>query len=152
MDKKAYLMSKKYTNDSVEGLGVIKGANCEIDSITPSADGKYNIVIFGWTGSAGTHMTSQMRVDNGEDGRSIKSADLDTDLDHKLHLIITYDDDTTKDAGIIPVPTVEVGTVETVDYEEGADVEDVPTASGIALNFKIPRGQDGASDPVWNII
>lgn len=150
--KQAYVLNRGYTDVSIEGLGVIKGANCEIDSITPSPDGKYNTVVFGWTGSGGTHMTSQMQVDNGEDGRSIKSAELDADLDHKFHLIITYDDDTTKDAGIIPVPTVEVGTVETVEYEEGADVEDVPTVSGIALNFKIPRGQDGKADPVWDIV
>lgn len=152
MDKKAYLMSRKYTDTSIEGLGTIKGANCEIDSITPSPDGKYNTVVFGWTGTSGTHITTEMRVDNGEDGRGIKSTTLATDPQNKLHLFITYDDDTTKDAGVIPVPTVEVGTTETVDYDEGADVEGVPTSTGIKLDFKIPRGQPGEADPSWIVI
>ena len=150
--KQSYVLNRSYTDISVEGLGTIRGANCEIDSITPSADGKYNTVVFGWTGSAGTHMTSQMQVDNGEDGRGIKSTILAKDPSNKLHLYITYDDDTTRDAGVVPVPVVEVGTTTTVDYEEGADVEGVPSVDGITLNFQIPRGQPGTSDPVWDIV
>jgi hypothetical protein len=40
-------------------------------------------------------------------------------------------------------PTVEVGTTTTVDYTEPASVEAVPTATGVELNFLIPRGRPG---------
>lgn len=153
MDKKSYIIAKNsanaYTNDVLDGVTLINGANCTIDAITPSADGKYTIVTFGWTGtSTGEHYTKDMRVDNGEDGLGIKKAD----IDEHGHLIITYDDDTEEDAGPLPVKTVEVGDVETVDYDEGAAVEAEDTETGIKLNFKIPRGQEGTADPVWNII
>ena len=145
--KQAYVLSKGYTTASVDGLTTIKGANCEIDSIIPSPDGTYNTVVFGWTGTTtGQHMTSEMIV---EDGRSIKSAVLAVDPEGKLHLMVTYEDNTTKDAGIVPVPVVEVGTTETVDYDEFAEVTSSPTANGIALNFKIPKGQPGEADPIW---
>lgn len=147
--KQSYVLSRGYTDNSVEGLGTIKGANCEIDSITPSVDGKYSTVIFGWTGSAGTHLISELRVENG---CGIKSTILATDPQNKLHLYVTYDDGTTKDAGVVPTPTIEVGETITVDYEEGADVKGVPTATGIKLDFQIPRGQDGTADPAWNIL
>ncbi len=145
--KQAYVLSKGYTTSSIDGLTTIKGANCTIDSITPSPDGTYNTVVFGWTGTeTGQHMTSEMIV---EDGRSIKSAALAADAEGKLHLIVTFDDGSTKDAGLVPVPTVEVGTTETVDYDEFAEVTSTPTESGIKLNFKIPKGQPGEADPIW---
>lgn len=145
--KQSYILSRNsaydYTDNSIEGLGVIKGANCEIDSITPSPDGLYSIVVFGWTGTGGTHMTSEMTVENGV---GIKGATIDADG----HLIVTYDDDTTKDAGEIPTKTVEVGDTETLDYDEFAEVTQTDTETGIKLNFKIPRGEPGESDPIWH--
>ena len=145
--KESYALSKRYVNKSIEGLGTIKGADCVIDAITPSADGKYTTVTFGWTGSAGTHVTEDMIVYNGEDGLGIKDARLDDG-----HLILVFDDDTEQDVGELPVKTVEVGDVETIDYDEEADVEAEPTATGIKLNFKIPRGEPGGSDPIWHIV
>lgn len=44
-------------------------------------------------------------------------------------------------------PTVEVGTVQTVEPTVSADVEASDTATGIALNFKIPRGETGLTGP-----
>jgi hypothetical protein len=146
--EESYVLSKGYTNKSIEGLGTIKGADCVIDAITPSADGQYTTVTFGWTGSAGTHITQDMIVYNG---RGVKHFQVIV-VDDKFHLQVTYTDDTVEDAGEIPLPTVEVGTTQTVEYDEGAEVTQTVTATGIRLNFKIPRGQDGKADPVWNIV
>ena len=146
--EESYVLSKGYTNKSIEGLGPIKGASCTIDAITPSADGQYTTVTFGWTGSAGTHITQDMIVYNG---RGVKHFQVIV-VDDKFHLQVTYTDDTVEDAGEIPLPTVEVGTTQTVEYDEGAEVTQTVTATGIRLNFKIPRGQDGKADPVWNIV
>ena len=154
--RKAYILSKgastTYVDQVLDGVTLINGANCTIDSITPSADGKYTIVTFGWTGtSTGQHYTSDMRVDNGKDGRGVKKFDIIT-VEGKLHLQATYTDDTVQDIGEIPLPTVEVGDTTTVEYDEGAKVTQRATATGIKLDFQIPRGQSGSADPVWNII
>ena len=151
MDKKSYILSKgasvSYVDEVLDGVTLIQGANCVIDAITPSADGQYTIVTFGWTGTTtGQHYTSDMRVDNG---RGIKYLDI-IKVDDKFHLQVTYTDDITEDVGEIPFPTVEVGTTETVEYDEWAEVTQEDTETGIKLNFKIPRGEPGSSDPIWH--
>lgn len=153
MDKKSYILSKgastTYVDQVLDGVTLINGASCTIDSITPSADGQYTIVTFGWTGtSTGQHYTSDMRVDNG---RGIKQLDV-IKVDDEFHLQATYTDNTTEDVGKIPLPTVEVGDTVTVEYDEGAKVTQRATATGIKLDFQIPRGQSGSADPVWNIV
>lgn len=148
MDKKAYLMSKKYTNETIDGYGYLKGVPCQIESITPSEDGTYTTVVFKWETTSGATYTSEMKVDNGDDGLGVKGAAIDTDG----HLIVTYDDDTIKDAGAIPTKTVEVGETETLDYDKQAEVTQTETETGIKLNFKIPRGEPGGSDPIWHNI
>lgn len=149
MDKKAYIIAKNssvtYVDEVLDGVTLINGANCEIDSITPSADGRYVTVVFSWTGtSTGQKYTSEMKVYNGV---GIK----DMTLNSNNHLIVTYTDDTIKDLGQVPVPTVEVGTTTTVDYDQPAEVIQETTATGIRLNFKIPKGQPGGADPQWII-
>jgi hypothetical protein len=152
----AYVLSRgasvAYVDKVLEGVTLIEGKNCTIDAITPSADGKYTTVTFGWTGNSGTHYTSEMRVDNGKDGRSIQDVNIAADAQNKLHLYVTLDDGTVQDAGLIPLPTVEVGDTETVEYDEPAEVIEVTTVTGIKLNFKIPRGEPGGSDPIWHIV
>ena len=63
MDVVSYSLSRKYTNDTVIGLGALKGANCTIKSIVHQ-DG-INTVTFEWTGTDGTVQTSQMIVYDG---------------------------------------------------------------------------------------
>lgn len=63
MDVISYALSKKYTNDTVIGLGAIRGANCTIKSIVHQ-DG-INTVTFEWTGTDGTVQTSEMIVNDG---------------------------------------------------------------------------------------
>ena len=95
----AYALSKKYTDNSMAGGGSVAGKNCVIDSITPITGG--NRVTFKWTLDNGTVQTNYMDVmdgdkgETGDDGLGIKSVDISA----QNHLIITYDDDTTHDAG-----------------------------------------------------
>ena len=63
MDIISYVLSKKFTEDTVIGLGAIKGANCTIKSIVHQ-DG-INTVTFEWTGTDGTVKTSEMIVNDG---------------------------------------------------------------------------------------
>lgn len=144
----AYALSKKYTADTADSLGSLKGAPCSVKSVSRSLDGKYTIVTLLWEGTSGAEEETDVKITNGEDGLGIK----DAEIDENGHLIVIYDDDTRDDTGAIPVKEVEVGNVETVEYDEGAEVTATPTSDGVALNFKIPRGQSGSADPVWNII
>ena len=55
--------SKTYTDESLIGLGSLKGAPCTIKSITEVDGGQK--VTFEWTGTSGTKQTSEMTVKNG---------------------------------------------------------------------------------------
>lgn len=115
IDKTTYAAAKKYTDTTVAGGGAIKGKNCTIDSITPITGG--NKVTFKWTLDNGTVQTSDMNVmngDKGDDGLGIKSVDINANN----HLIVTFDDNTTKDAGLIPGVSPQVSTLPTASATE----------------------------------
>ena len=103
IDAKTLAASKKYTKETVEGAGAIKGKNCVVDSIIAITGG--HRVTFKWTLDSGTVQTNYMDVmdgtdgNDGADGLGIASADIDA----SNHLIITYDDGRTHDAGEIQV-------------------------------------------------
>ena len=125
MDILTYALAKKYTDDSIAGTGgTIKGKNCTIQSITPITGG--NRITFAWEDDEGTAQTSTLDVmdgtqgapgqdgqdgapgadgkdgkngTNGAPGRGIAS----TTIDGNNHLIITYTDGNTDDAGALPV-------------------------------------------------
>lgn len=58
--------AKKYTAESLDGLGALKGANCTIKSTTPKDNGTE--IVFEWTGTSGATETTTILVKNGEDG------------------------------------------------------------------------------------
>lgn len=111
MDLTVLGLSKKYTDETVIGGGAIKGKNCTIESTEAIENGTR--IHFLWTLDDGTKKRTYIDVTNGtqgatgaqgpqgipgvpgEDGRGIKSVD----INKSEHLIITYDDDTTHDAG-----------------------------------------------------
>jgi hypothetical protein len=43
MDVITYALSRKYTQDTVQGMGAIKGASCQINSIVDNLDGTHDI-------------------------------------------------------------------------------------------------------------
>ena len=63
MDIITLALSKKYTEDTVIGLGALKGENCTIKSVEKK-DGQ-NIVTFEWTGTDGTKKETKMYVEDG---------------------------------------------------------------------------------------
>ena len=124
MDLITYALAKKYTDETVGGGGTIKGKNCTISDISPITGG--NRVTFAWELDDGTTQTSTLDVmdgtqgapgqdgapgQNGQDGapgtngrdgapgRGITSCA----IDGNNHLIITYTDGNTGDAGLLPV-------------------------------------------------
>lgn len=111
-------IANQYTDESVEGGGAIKGKNCTIDSIEPISGGQR--VTFKWTLDDGTEQTTTMDVMNGQDGKGIKSVA----INEESHLIITYTDDTTYDAGQIQV-TAAVDSVNGKTGEVTLDASDV---------------------------
>ena len=66
MDITSYLLSKKYTNDSLDGAGAIKGAPCRISKIEPIEGG--NKITFAWTSNSGVESTNTLIVKDGVDG------------------------------------------------------------------------------------
>ena len=63
LDKKALAAAKRFTSDTADSLGAVKGAPCTIKSITEVDGGQK--VTFEWTGNSGAKQTSEMTVKNG---------------------------------------------------------------------------------------
>ena len=105
----AYAASNKYTSETVEGGGAVKGKNCTIESITELDGGQR--VTFKWTLDDGTVKTASMDVLDGEQGEPGESGEQgepgkgikDSYVDENEHFIVVYDDDTEKDCGKITV-------------------------------------------------
>ena len=62
----AYVLSKKYTKQSLDGVGALKGAPCTIKSTTEIEEGTR--VVFGWTDNNGTSQETTILIKNGKDG------------------------------------------------------------------------------------
>lgn len=152
IDAKTLAASKKYTDETVIGGGAIKGKNCVIDSIVYS--GGVNRVTFKWTLDDGTVLTGYMDVsdgaqgpkgDPGNPGLGISSVDINAEG----HLIITYEDGTTHDAGEIPgggsvstiawKPTVAAdGTIswERTSSEVAPETQNIMGTGIVSIDFK----------------
>lgn len=58
--------AKAYTNKLADGLGAVKGAPCQIKSITEVDNG--HEVTFSWIGTSGAEETSSFTIENGAAG------------------------------------------------------------------------------------
>ena len=56
-------MARKYVKETVNGLGAVKGAPCEIIGIEDTGDA--NVVTFQWTGADGSVQTQEMTIPYG---------------------------------------------------------------------------------------
>lgn len=63
MDKKAWLLSKKYTDETAIQFGGLKGANAKITSVVKK-DGQ-NIITFEWKNDDGDTRETKVYVDDG---------------------------------------------------------------------------------------
>lgn len=120
-------VAKKYTDDSIAGAGGLEGKPCQIQSIEAITGG--NRVTFLWEDNEGVEHTDTMDVMNGtdgadgQDGLGIKSVAVNA----QNHLIVTYDDNTTSDAGEIKV----VGKVDSVNGCDGDVVLSISISEGV---------------------
>ncbi len=64
--KKVYAILLKYIDDTLEGAGALKGASCQIQSITEITGG--HRITFAWELNDGTSQTSTLDVMNGAKG------------------------------------------------------------------------------------
>lgn len=129
-----YAAAKKYTDNTVAGAGGLAGVPCQIQSITPITGG--NRVTFLWIDNNGDEHTSTMNVMNGvdgedgEDGKGIQSVSVNAEN----HLIITYTDGTTADAGQIEIHSA----VDSVNGQTGAVVLDAEDVGALPDDTPIP--------------
>ena len=120
-------LAKKYTDDSIAGAGGLEGKPCQIQSIEAITGG--NRVTFLWEDNDGVEHTDTMDVMNGtdgadgQDGLGIKSVAVNA----QNHLIVTYDDNTTEDAGEITI----VGKVNSVNGCDGDVVLSISISEGV---------------------
>lgn len=91
----AYALSKRFTRDTADAMGAVKGAPCEIVSMVHDDDTGITTITFSWTSKSGIEYTDSCEI---YDGLGVK----DVEINEEGHLIVTYDDDTTQDAGLIP--------------------------------------------------
>ena len=150
----AYILSKKYTNDTVIGMGAIKGAACQVQSINKV--GKTTTITLEWEDNVGGVHTQAFDVEDGVDGVSVVGATIDTNG----HLILTLSDTNTIDCGKVlpqydtmPSPSASnegqvlqyIGTTN-VNYTKGYYYECVeyPTSSGTYIwkNIKVQDSED----------
>ena len=86
-------LAKKFTKQSLIGLGALKGAPCIIKEIIKNDTS--NIVTFEWTGTDDSKQTSTMMVENGI---SIKKVEVNEDTNE---LIVTLSDNSIINGGKI---------------------------------------------------
>ena len=133
----AIAIANQYTDESLAGAGAVAGVPCQIQSITDITGG--HRVTFLWVDNNGDSHTSSMDVLNGvngqdgrdgADGKGIKAVT----INEEDHLIITYSDDTTSDAGKIEIQSA----VDSVNGKTGAVTLDASDVGALPDNTAIP--------------
>lgn len=128
MDVVTYILARKYTDNTVDGLGAIKGAPCTVKSIVDIDGGKR--ITLEWEGMSGTKQTQSFDIKDGVDGRSITSIEVNAEE----HLIIHYSDGTSEDAGVIDVHSA----VESVNGKTGVVNLTASDVGALSDNTPIP--------------
>lgn len=150
----AYILSKKYTNDTVIGMGAIKGAACQVQSVHKV--NKTTTITLEWEDNLGTSHTQSFNIEDGLDGVSVTGATINS----TGNLILTFSDSTTIDCGKVlpqydtmPSPsTSNAGQIlqyigaTNVNYTKGYYYEciEYPVGSGTYIwkNIKVQDSED----------
>lgn len=117
MDVVTYALSRKYTDISIKNLSGLKGADCRIESVTPTQDG--NDVVFAWINANGNKETTTLSVKNGV---SIDNVIVDTNN----NVIVELSDGT----------SITAGSISTIKGDKGDKGDDgfSPTVSVVDVN------------------
>ena len=89
----AYILSRNYTKNTVIGMGAIKGAPCQVQSINKV--GKTTTITLKWEDNVGGVHTQAFDVEDGADGVSVSTATIDANG----HLILTLSNGNNIDCG-----------------------------------------------------
>lgn len=90
-------VAKAYTKATADAMGALKGAPCEV-KFTEAIPGGTKVTL-GWESKSGQQESTFFYVMDGQDGKGIASVLVNAEG----HLIITYTDGTSTDAGKIEV-------------------------------------------------
>ena len=123
----AYVLARKFVENTAIGLGAVRGKNCTISSIVEEDD--KSILTFKWTGDDGTVQSSIMTVKNG-----ISITDVSIDETTNI-LTCTFSDGTTQEAGKVNVTT----TANKIEYTttKDASITNVKGALDKAMNINV---------------
>lgn len=139
----AYVLSQGYTDESIIGLGAIKGRNCEVEDI--EKDDKENVVTFKWTAEDGTTKRRQMRVKDGEN----------VDVSQETgNAIVEKEDGLFVPQGNVEISEEEDNAIETKDdglYVPTPNADDVKMDDGTTLEDAIKDLQTGQSSTVSDV-
>ena len=153
----ALALAKKYTKDTANGLGAVKGAACTIKSIEPTETGQR--ITFEWTGDNGAKQTASLEVTNGQKGDPGESVSVMVNGTkyEPVDGVITLPDYSTGDVGTpnfkyADERPVEPGTIGELVFnnlpQQGAFVGWVYTQLGWFGFGKIEDGSDEPSEPI----
>lgn len=168
----AYLLARAYTNQALEGAGALKGAACQIKSITSITGG--HRVTFEWEDSEGETSTETMDVmdgTNGTDGddgvgiSSITYKEEDQDGNYVYTVLLTnsnsYDitcpkgpQGSTGQTGATGNGIVSIEKTSTVGL---VDTYTITYTNGTTSTFTVTNGQNGENEFIgttaeWNAL
>lgn len=128
-------MAKKYTNESLVGVGALKGAPCTIKNI--EKEDRVSKVTFEWTAADDTKRTSEMLI---EDGATISKVE----VNEKNELIVTLSDNTSFNGGSIKTikgnPGFSPKVTESKDNTENVYKLDIETEDGVLTTPNLIQG------------
>lgn len=130
------LKSNKYTDDSLMGLGALKGSPCAIREVTRENNGTK--VIFEWETNTGVYRKSEIFI---RDGNHVSSAS----VNDKNELILTMSDNTIINAGTI---TINEGSVILDTFYTKQEIDEKFSNLNSELNILIPKKIDEKFKPI----
>ena len=128
-------LSKKYTRDSLIGMGALKGAACTVKNI--EKENGINKVTFEWTATDDSKRTSEMLV---ADGATITKVEVNEDNE----LIVTLSDNTSHKGGTIKTIKGDPGFSPKItaneDNTESVYRLDIETEDGVFTTANLMQG------------
>lgn len=154
----AYLLARAYTNQALEGAGALKGAACQIKSITSIAGG--HRVTFEWEDDEGESSTETMDVmdgtngTDGDDGVGIASITYkETDVSGNYVYTVALTDSNSYDITCPKGPQGSTGqtgatgngiaSIEKTSTVGLVDTYTITYTNGTTSTFTVTNGQDG---------
>lgn len=165
----AYLLARAYTNKALEGAGALKGAACQVKSITSITGG--HRVTFEWEDDEGETSTDYMDVmdgTDGDDGVGIASITYkETDVSGNYVYTVTLTDSNSYDITCPKGPAGATGqtgatgngiaSIEKTSTSGLVDTYTITYTNGTTSTFTVTNGQNGENEFIgttaeWNAL